>query len=187
MRLRRRHLAVFVLLLAIAGCAAQKPRQREPHSHGLFGPVIVKTPAKTRIYELHGHVGPYVVLGYRAGLLGRRLLDSPGYFDLSARVECPLAPPPSCFIDGVQLGAGCTVGKRNLTVAAAAACRVLFTSEKRRRSVAIALAPGVPARIKERIGAIGVERTGALFFELPEAELFVIERRPATPASRPGR
>jgi hypothetical protein len=37
-------------------------------------------------------------------------------FDLAAHVHSPLEPPPSCLIDGVQLGSGCTLGKGNIRV-----------------------------------------------------------------------
>lgn len=61
----------------------------------------------------HGHLGPWLVLGLRAGRHARRRLKGTP-FDLRAIVECPAKPPVSCFIDGVQLGSGCTMGKTNI-------------------------------------------------------------------------
>lgn len=138
------------------------------------GPVEVRTPALQRMYEFHGHLGPYVVLGYRAGMHARTLLESPGYFDLTVEAVCPLATPMSCFLDGVQLGAGCTVGKRNLSVTEGTGIRCIFR-RKSGESVAIALAPDVPGRIKELIAADGVEATGERMMTVPFAEVFVIE------------
>jgi formylmethanofuran dehydrogenase subunit E len=61
----------------------------------------------------HGHLGPWLVLGLRAGLYARRhLLDDP--FRLEAVVRCPGRRPFTCFIDGVQCGSGCTLGKGNI-------------------------------------------------------------------------
>jgi hypothetical protein len=38
-----------------------------------------------------------------------------GYFDVDITVEGPLAlPPQACFLDGVQVTTGATLGKRNL-------------------------------------------------------------------------
>jgi formylmethanofuran dehydrogenase subunit E len=63
--------------------------------------------------EFHGHLGPYMVLGLRVGWLARSRLRA-GPFEIRARIGCPAKPPGSCFIDGVQMGSGCTLGKANL-------------------------------------------------------------------------
>lgn len=64
---------------------------------------------------LHGHLGPFLVLGVRAGeavvsALGRNPLGS------RALVEVPCRRPFSCFVDGFQVATGCTLGKGNLFV-----------------------------------------------------------------------
>ncbi|MFO8034276.1 MAG: formylmethanofuran dehydrogenase subunit E family protein, partial [Candidatus Bipolaricaulota bacterium] len=64
--------------------------------------------------ELHGHLGPYLVAGIRMGLLALELLESSGYFGLSAVSEAGREPPRSCLSDGIQIGSGCTAGKGNL-------------------------------------------------------------------------
>lgn len=63
--------------------------------------------------EFHGHLGPYMVLGLRVGWLARNRLCA-GPFEIRAEIGCPPKPPGSCFIDGVQMGSGCTLGKANL-------------------------------------------------------------------------
>ncbi len=67
-----------------------------------------------RLRDFHGHLGPFAMLGYRAGRLAVHELGLPTHFGLSAAVHCPPQPPPSCFVDGVQYGTGCTLGKRNI-------------------------------------------------------------------------
>jgi formylmethanofuran dehydrogenase subunit E len=63
----------------------------------------------------HGHLGPYIVLGYRIGKYVRgNFCDDP--FRMKAEVRCSGAPPQSCLADGVQLGSGCTLGKRNIEI-----------------------------------------------------------------------
>lgn len=42
-------------------------------------------------------------------------VDAKGYFDVEIKCEGPLAKPPaSCFLDGLQVSTGATMGKRNL-------------------------------------------------------------------------
>lgn len=63
----------------------------------------------------HGHLGPFIVIGYRIGTYVRdNFCNNP--FDLRARIYCSGAPPQSCLADGIQLGSGCTLGKRNIEI-----------------------------------------------------------------------
>jgi len=79
--------------------------------------------------RLHGHTGPFLIAGIRAGLLALRLLDHPGYFGIRADSEAGTRPPISCFTDGIQIGSGCTIGKGNLTVVDTPLPRVRFTTD----------------------------------------------------------
>ncbi|WOX56561.1 formylmethanofuran dehydrogenase subunit E family protein [Methanoculleus palmolei] len=63
--------------------------------------------------KFHGHLGPFIVLGYRMGRHALHRLGSDP-FALSATVYCSGTPPESCLVDGVQIGSGCTFGKRNI-------------------------------------------------------------------------
>lgn len=67
-----------------------------------------------RLRQFHGHLGPYVVLGYRLGerLLG--VLNSEKYTGLTIIVICAPKPPHTCLLDGLQISTGCTMGKQNL-------------------------------------------------------------------------
>ena len=65
--------------------------------------------------QLHGHLGPMVSFGARMGMASLRAVDAKGYFDVEVTCEGPFAnPPASCFLDGVQIATGATMGKRNL-------------------------------------------------------------------------
>ena len=66
--------------------------------------------------EFHGHICPYVALGVRASTmaldeLGAERLDFRGSVEeaLLAVVECN-----NCFVDGVQITTGCTLGNNSL-------------------------------------------------------------------------
>ena len=69
-----------------------------------------------RLRAFHGHLGPFAMLGYRAGKLALMELGAPSHFGIRAVVQCPPQPPPSCFADGVQYSTGCTLGKGNITL-----------------------------------------------------------------------
>jgi formylmethanofuran dehydrogenase subunit E len=62
--------------------------------------------------RFHGHLGPYVVIGYRMGRLARERFEG----KMTAVVFTGRHPPMSCLIDGVQFTTGCTLGKNNIVV-----------------------------------------------------------------------
>lgn len=65
--------------------------------------------------QLHGHLGPMLMFGARMGMAALREVDAKGYFDVDVICEGPFAKPPaSCFLDGLQISTGATLGKRNL-------------------------------------------------------------------------
>jgi len=79
----------------------------------------------------HGHPGPFLALGIKAGLRAVELL---GYdpFEMRARVEVPeLKPPYTCFADGVQFVTGCTLGKGNIEVVGGCGLKASFISRER--------------------------------------------------------
>lgn len=86
--------------------------------------------------KFHGHLGPFLILGLRAGLLGVDYLGK-DYFELSAKVETAPHPPRSCFIDGVQFTSGCTTGKGNIEVKAGEGVLVEFVRGDRRISLVV--------------------------------------------------
>jgi formylmethanofuran dehydrogenase subunit E len=65
--------------------------------------------------QLHGHLGPWLVAGLRLGMAGLAAVESQGYFDIRLTAQGPFDHPPiSCFLDGLQVATGATLGKRNL-------------------------------------------------------------------------
>lgn len=123
--------------------------------------------------NFHGHLGPYVVIGYRAGELAKDLLGTEGYFDMKATVKCPLEPPKSCFIDGIQIGSGCTAGKANLTVEKGETLSVRFIS-KSGRKLSINIKPDFAEKIPVLIEESGVEEAGEKIMGMEPAEMFAV-------------
>jgi len=60
--------------------------------------------------EFHGHLGPFLVLGIRAGLIGLRELAPEKFRQMHVTVKLNPSVPFSCFIDGIQVTTKCTVG-----------------------------------------------------------------------------
>ncbi len=64
----------------------------------------------------HSHLGPFLVLGLKAGLLALRQLGArQGDSTLRAQVKLPYRVPISCLLDGIQFSTGCTIGNKRLS------------------------------------------------------------------------
>ena len=107
-----------LILFPLAALAADKSddaqatdRLPQPHYH----PQPSDPAWLASVVQFHGHLGPSVIAGARMGMIGLRAVEAKGYFDVEVTCEGPLAKPPqSCFLDGVQVTTGATLGKRTL-------------------------------------------------------------------------
>jgi len=65
--------------------------------------------------DFHGHLGPFLVIGVRMGLIGlRELKTTRGDPKLQATTILKRVVPFSCAIDGIQVTTQCTVGNGKL-------------------------------------------------------------------------
>ena len=118
----------------------------------------------------HGHLGPYIVVGYRIGRYVRDCFcDDP--FRMKAMVFCSGTTPESCLADGVQLGSGCTLGKRSIELIPSDAIRCDFEADGRKISISLLPFP-VPERDDDYEAAI--EKMAERMYYLPDDELFEI-------------
>ena len=70
------------------------------------------------IKRMHGHVGPWNVLGWRVGKAALRELDTKwGRHELDIICYVPLKTPYSCMADGLVIGSGNTMGRLDLRLA----------------------------------------------------------------------
>lgn len=99
-------------------------------------PYVLTNDLVSDAVNFHGHFGPFLILGLRAGLTGITYLGK-NYFELKATVATTLHPPRSCFIDGIQFVSGCTTGKGNLEIKASEDVSVSFTRAERKISLTI--------------------------------------------------
>jgi formylmethanofuran dehydrogenase subunit E len=67
---------------------------------------------------MHGHVGPWNVLGWRIGQAALREFDTKwGWHELDIICYVPIKTPYSCMADGVVIGSGNTIGRLDLRLA----------------------------------------------------------------------
>ena len=144
--------------------------EHEGHAHHIpaTGDVL------SLIRNFHGHIGPFVVLGYRMGRLALDETGSSGHFGIIAEVHSVLEPPRSCLIDGVQLGSGCTLGKRNISIESFDGPPFAVFRTEGGAAVTIRLLPGITAMVKKSVDSEGVEQAGMKVWEMDESELFEI-------------
>jgi formylmethanofuran dehydrogenase subunit E len=76
-----------------------------------YGPVDLLNAAA----YFHGHNGPFLVLGLKAGDLSNRLLGREP-FGTRVEIHSNPKPPQSCMVDGIQFSTGCTMGKGNISL-----------------------------------------------------------------------
>lgn len=87
---------------------------------------------------LHGHYCPGLAFGVKAGYAGLKRLgfDNTGMEELIAVVECN-----NCFVDGVQMSTGCSLGNNALIYKDLGKTAVTILSRKAKSAVRIVLKP----------------------------------------------
>ncbi|MBC8218390.1 MAG: formylmethanofuran dehydrogenase subunit E family protein [Planctomycetes bacterium] len=71
-----------------------------------------------QIEQMHGHVGPWNVLGWRIGQAALREFDTKwGRHELDVICYVPIKTPYSCMADGLVIGTGNTIGRLDLRLA----------------------------------------------------------------------
>jgi formylmethanofuran dehydrogenase subunit E len=127
--------------------------------------------------KLHGHVGPYVVIGLRMGAAAKKALnigDDESTL-LTAEVSVPLHPPFSCLLDGVQVSTTCTVGNQRLQFKNAKTIQAIFSSQKDTKTVKITLAKRFREQLERKKKIDKLDESFAWrLAELPENQLFDI-------------
>jgi formylmethanofuran dehydrogenase subunit E len=124
-----------------------------------------------RIGRVHGHVGPFVALGYQAGRFAQETLGVSS-FHLKAEVFAGRSPPASCFADGVQLGSGCTLGKGNINLHGEELIEVDFHADDG-RSLRMRVASEVLARV--RTGEEDLVELSEEIMGMPVEQVFTID------------
>lgn len=98
--------------------------------------------------KFHGHLGPWLVMGLILGEFGLKKIKAEKYFGLKIDAKLPFRKPVSCFVDGLQLSSGCTLGKRNIRVSNNKNVAVKFTCLKSRKNIILGIDKEILRQLK---------------------------------------
>jgi formylmethanofuran dehydrogenase subunit E len=123
--------------------------------------------------KLHGHVGPYLVIGLKMGVAAKKALNisDTECTLLRAEVAVPLHPPFSCLLDGIQVSTTCTIGNQRLRVENSETIQATFKRQKNAKKVKITLTQNLSEQLKQNKLT---ETFAWKLAELPENQLFNI-------------
>lgn len=124
------------------------------------------------IQRFHGHLGPYVVIGYKMGEIANQHLGSEP-FSKKVVVSTGTTPPVSCIIDGIQMSSGCTLGKGNIQVNSDGIPKALFTDNDGKH-VEIILKAGIKHEIDTTVTDENIINYSERLYKKPNRELFDI-------------
>ena len=126
------------------------------------------------IQNFHGHLGPYVVIGYKMGLIANSILGKDS-FSKNVTVWTGIKPPISCIIDGIQISSGCTLGKGNISINHENIPKAEFINKKGQK-VNISLKCEIKNEIDNFIKKENIVEISEKLFDKNNDELFEIVR-----------
>ena len=138
----------------------------------------------SEIQHMHGHVGPWNVLGWRVGQAALRELDTKwGWHELDIICYVPLKTPYSCMADGLVIGTGNSIGRLDLRLAEVACMDLISVSVQRKDGTGSVLIFKPRLAYLRHIDAPKPEELEKLSREcgkMQEKDLFDIQRIPAS-------
>ncbi len=108
-------------------------------------------PIFKRAEDFHGHLGPFLVIGIRMGLIGLDRLGRKKGDPLGVTASLPLRTPFSCVIDGLQMATRCTIGNQKLSLKNSSRIKVEFEQNEKRQRILVALNQSVFEELKSRL------------------------------------
>ena len=113
--------------------------------------------------EVHGHIGPWSIVGSKMALRAMDLLDA-RYATMTAISEGGNVPPHGCITDGIVIGGCCTVG-RGLLKLSGGPYKPAATFLYEDRAVRLEAKPFVGTTIRDSIQTIIAETGGTEYVE----------------------
>lgn len=140
------------------------------------------TPIIKKAADFHGHLGPFLVMGVRMGIIGVRELGMKGNEEmLRATAMVKDFPPFSCIIDGIQVATKCTMGNKKLRLRSSSGIAAKFELQNKEQ-LTVTVNPTAFDRLKNELLAENVppeklRQLAQLVASIPEEELFIIRRK----------
>ena len=132
------------------------------------------------IKRVHGHVGPWNVLGWRIGQAALREFDAKwGRHDLDIICYIPMETPYSCMADGLVIGTGNCLGRLDIRLAEVMSADLIHVAIRRKDGTGPILILRPRSEYLKRIDAPKPEELERLSQEcsnMEEIDLFKIER-----------
>ena len=125
------------------------------------------------LVKFHGHLGPFLILGLKAGLIANSLLGKDCFKTRAVVMTNPL-PPFSCFVDGVQFATGCTMGKGNIELRNGKQLSVVFS--KKNKTLTLELKNDIWDYINSISSEKAAEQASLNLLKKSANELFEIEK-----------
>ena len=156
-----------------------RPREGDPAEHRMVqeGAEVGGESSLTIVdnaVNFHGHLGPYVVLGVRMGLLAKARLGFHGHFDGKVKAYVGEGPPVSCLADGLQVSTGATLGKGNIEIGPLEGGPPRATFEAGGRTIEIALTGRVLELTESLDGREAAAEAGREVISMADEDLFVL-------------
>ena len=132
------------------------------------------------IKRMHGHVGPWNVLGWRIGQEALHHFDTKwGLHELDIICYVPLRTPYTCMADGLVIGSGNTMGRLDLRMAEVVSLEFVHVCVRRKDGTGPIMVFRPRLSYLKHIDAPKPEDLEKLSKEcssLPESEVFEIQR-----------
>jgi formylmethanofuran dehydrogenase subunit E len=127
--------------------------------------------------RLHGHLGPFLVVGVRMGNLATKTLCTSKDSISQIIAKTPPATPFSCVLDGIQATTSCTIGNRKLHIKnSKQEIKATFQQKKSKRTMEVTVNSKVVKELTNRISKGASNDTLAKeMATMPERQLFEIK------------
>ncbi len=129
--------------------------------------------------EFHGHLGPFLTIGVKMGLIGLDSIKPVKDHRLTIAATLPLRVPFSCIIDGLQITTKCTIGNQKLSLNEGQVVRVEFRNMNDGKKAAVSLNQRTFRKLESQIldKSLADEQIRRLAWQvatIPDEELFIV-------------
>lgn len=130
--------------------------------------------------NLHGHLGPFLVIGVKMARLAMKELkaNEAKPLDMQVFAKLPLITPFSCILDGIQATTQCTVGNRKLRVKSSDnSITAIFKLKGQGKAIKIHVKPRLVEELRSQLlKGVPNEKLAWIIAAKPEDELFEFKK-----------